>query len=347
MPSEKQRDRMAAASSPAGRYILFALAWLILICLLQYHFEHQCEERPVIRMGYMPVITNLAAPLLDEASRTAGNYRFRALKFSSFAEMADALRNGHLEAAFIIAPLAIVLRHDGEDVKVVYIGNRHESTLVTRRDLKIRKIEDLAGRTLAVPMRYSGHNLEARRLIDRKAISPPIRIVEMNPPDMASALASGGLDAYFVGEPFAAQTILSGDSEVLYYVEKLQPHFICNLLLVRQKMIAQNTAAVQALVSAAVRSGFWAQAHPDQAAAIASRYWNQDEETIHYALTTPANRIEYDRYLPDAGELQQLARLMVRYRLLDNGKITGLVDNRFAKAASRKNITDLESILRR
>jgi hypothetical protein len=40
-------------------------------------------------------------------------------------------------------------------------------------------------------------------------------IVEMNPPDMPSALAIGSLGAYFVGEPFAAQTIRSGKSKVL------------------------------------------------------------------------------------------------------------------------------------
>jgi NitT/TauT family transport system substrate-binding protein len=346
MPSDR-RSGNRLVIPPAARYIFFALAWLVLISLLQYHFEHLQEKRPVIRMGYMPVITNLAAPLLDEASRKAGDYRFRALKFSSFAGMADALRNGHIEAAFIIAPLAIVLRHDGEDVKVVYIGNRRESTLVTRRDLKIRRFEDLAGHTLAVPMRYSGHYLEARRLADEKGVSPPVKIVEMNPPDMASALASGGLDAYFVGEPFAAQTILAGDSEVLYYVEQLRPHFICNLLLVRKNLIDRDADAVRQLVSAAVRSGFWARAHPEEAARIASRYWNQDLKTILYALTTPPNRIEFDRGIPDPAELQQLADLMVRYRLLDDSNIKGLVDSRFAKEASRKKITDLQSILAR
>jgi len=342
MPSEK-----CLLKTPGWRYCLIALGWLIIISLLQYHFDYQHEERKVIRMGYMPVITNLAAALIDQASEDAGEYRFRAIKFSSFAEMAEALRNNHIDAAFIIAPLAIVLRQSGEDVKIVYIGNRHESTLVVRKGLHIKKIDDLSGRTLAVPMRYSGHYLEARRLADEKAVSPPVKIVEMNPPDMASALASGGLDAYFVGEPFAAQTILAGDSEVLYYVEQLRPHFICNLLLVRKNLIDRDADAVRQLVSAAVRSGFWARAHPKEAARIASHYWNQDPKTILYALTTPPNRIEFDRGIPDPAELQQLADLMVRYRLLDDSNIKGLVDSRFAKEASRKKITDLQSILAR
>ena len=60
-------------------------------------------------MGYMPVITNLASPLLDYATRDGDGVRFRALKFASFAEMAEALRNNQIQAAFMIAPLSIVL----------------------------------------------------------------------------------------------------------------------------------------------------------------------------------------------------------------------------------------------
>ena len=60
-------------------------------------------------MGYMPVISNLAAPILDYVTKDGDGVRFEAVKFSSFAEMAEALRNGHIQVAFIIAPLAIVL----------------------------------------------------------------------------------------------------------------------------------------------------------------------------------------------------------------------------------------------
>ena len=135
-------------------YALYVILQYIQRLLIQH------DQRQVVTMGYMPVITNLAAPLLDYASTdNAYPIRFRALKFASFAEMAEALRNNKIQAAFIIAPLSIVLRQQGEDVKVVYIGNRHESTMVVRKDLHAKTLAELSGRTIAVPMRYSGHNL--------------------------------------------------------------------------------------------------------------------------------------------------------------------------------------------
>jgi NitT/TauT family transport system substrate-binding protein len=336
-----------AGSSPltltAKLGILF-LFWLVFISWLHFRLNNRPVNQEVVRMGYMPVVTNLAAPLLDYVSRHGDGVHFEAVKFSSFAEMAEALRNDSIQAAFIIAPLAIVLRQQGVDVKVVLIGNRHESTLVARKTLNAKRLEDLAGRTIAVPMRYSGHNLCLLKMIEEKGLAGKIRVVEMNPPDMASALTSGALDAYFVGEPFAAQTVLSNDADVVAYVESLWPDFICNLVLVKNSWIDANPSVVQKLVEMAARSGLWAGRHPDKAARIASGYWNQSVELVNYAMTTPSGRVVYDRFIPKTAEIQTLADLMVHYNLAGQADITGLVDDRFAQAASIDGIDDLESI---
>jgi NitT/TauT family transport system substrate-binding protein len=335
-------------SSTGFRILCAALAWLAVICWLHYRLNSDHSVRTVIRMGYMPVITNLAAPLLDYASKDGDGLRFEALKFSSFAEMGESLRNGHIHAAFIIAPLSIVLHQQGAGIKLVYIGNRHESTLVYRKDLKVNSFADLAGRTLAVPMRYSGHNICARRLADEFGVTGSLlRIVEMNPPDMPPALATGALDAYFVGEPFAAKTVRSGDAKVLYYVEQVWPNFICNLLIVRQDLIETRPEWVKALVQSAARSGLWAQNHTAQAAEIVAKYWNQPADLVQYALSTPPNRIVYDRFVPKYDEMQFLADEMVKFKLLENSRIAGLIDDRFAQTADLTHIGDYRSIIKR
>ncbi|HDS16859.1 MAG TPA: hypothetical protein ENN66_09705 [Proteobacteria bacterium] len=345
MPCEKPTKRWLGAATAARTYIVIALGWLVIISLLHHQFNGEQEDRRIIRMGYMPVLSNLAAPLLDHASRKNGDYRFLAIKFASFAEIAEGLRNDHLDAAFIIAPLALVLRQQGEKVRIVCIGNRQESTLVTRVGSNIGRIEDLAGKTLAVPSRYSGHYLEMLHLMETRALNPAIQIVEMNPPDMASALTSAALDAYFVGEPFAAQTIRSGKARALLYVEELRPHFICNLVLVKQAWLEREPRVVQALVSGVARAGIWAGKHSAEAARIASRYWKQPPELIEYALSTPTTRIEFDRFTPDSAEIQALAELMTSHGLLEHSETTGLVADSFAQAVDLNNLSDCKSIL--
>lgn len=328
------------------RIALLAITWLVFISAMHYLLNTEHEKRIVVKMGYMPVITNLAAPLLDAASvDAASEVRFRAIKFASFAEMAEALRNGEIQAAFIIAPLSIVLNQQGEDVRIVYIGNRHESTFVVRKDLKVASIEDLAGHTVAVPMRFSGHNIETLKLIDDAGLNGSVRVVEMNPPDMASALTSGALDAYFVGEPFAAQTLKPGLSHLFFRVEEKWPGFICNLVLVKQSYIDRSPQVVQALVQGAARSGMWARDNLEEAARIASRYWGQPQPLVEYALKTPPGRIVFDRFTPRREEIQEIADLMVRFGLSKENTIDGLVEDRFARKADLSGIGDLGTIL--
>jgi NitT/TauT family transport system substrate-binding protein len=334
---------------------LFSVSWLLLISLAHYELNFIHGSQKTIYMGYMPVITNLAAPLLDHASKDNKEIRFNALKFASFAEMGEALRNKKIDAAFIIAPLSIVLRQQNEDIKIVYIGNRHESTLVTRTDLNIKFLSDLAGSKIAVPIRYSGHNISLRKLLEKRGLDDKIDVVEMNPPDMASALSAGALDAYFVGEPFAAQTLRSGESETLFYAEKENPYFICNLVIVRNEFIKEDPEAVRMLVHGAIRSGIWAEDNIEETIRIASDYWNQSPELVGYALTQPKryavneskNRTLYNHYIPLETEMQAMADDMVSLGLLENNNIEGLVDDHFAKSVNFDNLDkNITSILK-
>jgi len=346
MQSDAQKKNFLQRMPGTLRAGLIAIAWLVLISMLHYWVNRDSGGRPLVRMGYMPVITNLAAPLLDYASREGEGVRFSAVKFASFAEMGEALRNGNIEAAFIIAPLSIVLRQQGEDVKVVYIGNRHESTLVVRADLDATKIDDLTGRTVAVPMRFSGHNLSIRQLAEEHGLSGKIKVVEMNPPDMPAALISGALDAYYVGEPFAAKALQNGNAKSLFYVEDVWPNFICNVMLVKQSFIDAHPELVRKLVQGAARSGMWAKNNLSAAAEIAASYWNQSPELVKYALTNPSkDRVVFERFLPQPEELHHMAKLMVRYGLTQTDKIDGLVEDRFAKEASTLGIEGSETIL--
>lgn len=344
MPYDLSRLRQL---SMGWRIFAISVGWLIFISILHYSFSVERETRRVVRLGYMPVISNLAAPLLDYVSRNQGKVRFEAVKFSSFAELGNALRNDQIDAAFMIAPLSIVLRQQGEQVKVVYIGNRHESTLVARSDLNVTHLRDLAGKTLAVPIRYSGHYLSIHQLMEDQGLMGQIKVVEMNPPDMAAALAAGSLDAYYVGEPFAAKTLRGGIAKRVFYAEEVWPGFFSNLAVVKQQLIDKEPSIVQLLVEGAARTGVWIMHNHREAAQIASKYWNQPIDLVEYAMNTPENRIRYDLFMPKQEEMQLMADLMVRFHLTADNHIAGLVEDRFAKAAHLDGVTDIDSILRR
>ena len=328
------------------RILIGVIIWTIFISSMHYELNFDHGNVKTIKMGYMPVVTNMAVPLLDYASQNNNEIRFKALKFSSFAEMGESLRNGEIDVAFIIAPLSIVLRQQGEDIKIVYIGNRHESTFVTRKNLNIKTIEDLVGKTIAVPMRFSGHNLSVLELLDEHHLKGRINVVEMNPPDMASALMSGSLDAYYVGEPFAAQTLKNGNASLFSYAEDLWKDFICNVAIVRQDLIERDADTVKLLVEGAARSGLWAQKNTRQAVDIVSSYWNQSPDLVKYTLNQHNNRTVYNLFTPRDVEMQKMADIMKKHDLITSSDISGLVEDRFARAADTSNVTTIESIIK-
>jgi NitT/TauT family transport system substrate-binding protein len=339
------------ASSNAVRLGVAATVWLLSIGSLHRWRNGEADDVRIVRMGHMPVLSNLSCPILEEASQGA-DVRLSALKFSSFAEMGEAFRNHSIDAAFIIAPLPLVLRSQGVPAKIVYIGNRHESTLVARKELGLARgqFRLLAGRTVAVPLRFSGHALALRRLLRANRMEESaIRIVEMPPPDMAAALQNGSLDAYFVGEPFAARSVKAGLAGVVEYVEDGWPGFLCNVMIVHDDLIAREPELVRRLVHGAVRASLWAGRNRNQAVAIASRAWGQPNDLLSFAMDTPPGRIVFDRGVPKEAEVRELFDEMVRAGLIDAGKaavVPDVVDGSFARTATGEGLTaDVRSVL--
>ena len=331
--------------SVALRIIVIATGWLCLISVLHATLNGEKQGPRKVLMGYMPVVANLAAPIVDAMSKER-DVHFEALKFGSFAEMAEAFRSKHIQAAFIIAPLAIALYQQGVPLKVVYIGNRHESTLVMKDGRDPKDLGGLSDKTIAVPIRYSGHLLALKRYLRLKGLDPQsIRLVEVPPPDMHVALTTGSIDGYFVGEPFASKSLKSGDARRFLDVEAIWPKFICNLMIVRAELIADRPEWVQDVVAAAARSGLWAQTHIDEAVQLASRYWGQDPEIVRLAFTEPPGRIRFDLYMPVREELEEIGHEMQLAGLLQGHvDFTGMVDDRFARRVEPEEVQSLAGI---
>ena len=137
--------------------------------------------------------------------------------FQGFPEMKEALISNRVQAAFIVAPLAIALVAQGVPIKVVYLGHRYGSAVVVRKDGPIKTVADLRGRTIAIPSRFSDERLLTLRAMKVWGIKPSeIKMVEMAPPDVSGALAAHAIDAFAMGEPFPSQAEMGGFGRVLF-----------------------------------------------------------------------------------------------------------------------------------
>jgi NitT/TauT family transport system substrate-binding protein len=245
-----------------------------------------------------------------------GEGGFEPVRFNGWPELKEAFLSKYTDATFILAPMAMKLREEGVPIKIVYLGHRDGTAVMVHKDSGIYRVEDLRGKRVAVPNRFSNQRLLVyRSLRDRGMSFKDIELVELPPPDMPAALYAKAVDAVSSGEPFMGQTELDGYGRILWLTKDVWPGFISCVLAVREDVIANDRAKVQALVDGIAKSGLWLDKHMDhrmQAAQFVSKhYYNQDPRLLEFVLSKPPDRVKYTNLnvrRPDFEEIERLGR---------------------------------------
>jgi NitT/TauT family transport system substrate-binding protein len=251
------------------------------------------------RVGFLPVTCHLTCPVTHFINQSiSGDGMFDPVRFSGWPELKETFLANDLEATFILAPMAMALREQGVPIKIVYLGHRDGTTMMVRTDSTIYRIEDLRGRTIAVPNRFSNQRLIIYRALKERGMSiKDVTMVEMPPPDMPAALFSRSVDAIISGEPFMAQTEMDGYGRVLFMTKDVWPEFISCVLAVSEKTIETRRADVQSLVEGIAKSGKWldrSMNHRMEAADISGpQYYHQAPKLLRFVLSKPPDRVKY------------------------------------------------------
>lgn len=246
---------------------------------------------------------------------------FKSRKFSDFATVKESLIARRMDASFILAPLAMKLVADGVPIKIVYLGHRDGTTLMVGKDSNIRDFGDLRGKTIAIPNRFSNQNLLMHRMMKQWGMGfDSMKLVEVPPPEHPTSLQAGSVDAYIVGEPFAALSEMKGFGRPLYYTKDMWPNFISCVLVVRQELIDEQRPLVQELVDGIAKSGKWLDKAPDHrmdAAEIVGKYINlQDPALLKFVLSKPPDRVKYTNLGPLKKDFDEIMALAVEMGVL-------------------------------
>ena len=316
------------------RALLITLGVLALVTALHWKPWRVAAPQALaeLAVGYLPVTCHLTCPVTDYATKTTTtSTRFVSQLFADFPTVVEALKARKIDATFILAPLAMVLREQGVPIHIVYLGHRDGSTVIVQKHSTATSLRDLAGKTFARPSRFSNQYLVITKLMADQGMAPDsIKFVDMPPPDMPAALAAGAIDAYFVGEPYAAKAELAGTGRVLYYAKDIWPHFVSCVLVVRDELIAEHPDQVHDLVRGIAESGEWAERHRLDAARVAAPYFHQDQKLVEFVLTEPPDRVSYRQLTPTDEDLQQIMHYALAAGILHHPiELGDLVDRRF------------------
>jgi NitT/TauT family transport system substrate-binding protein len=332
-----------------SRIVTIGCGWLVLISALHAYLnvnwgavlnDYRPAAKRKITVAYIPVTCQLTCPVTDYISKLSDSGEiFLPRLFQGFPEIKEALISNRIQAAFIVAPLAIALRAQGVPIKVVYLGHRYGSAVVVKKNGPVKTFADMRGRTVAIPSRFSDERLLLFRAMKVYGIKPrEIKMVEMAPPDVAGALAAGAIDAYSMGEPFPSQAELGGYGRILFQAREYWPDYMSCILVVQQGLIDKRPDVVQELVDGIARSGLWLdQGKPerDDAADFVGRfYYNKKPALLRWALTKPMDRVMYTPLAPRKADFDLVRDLMIETGVLDKKIEFGdYADTRFSDGA--------------
>ena len=279
------------------------------------------SSKDTIKIAYLPITHALA--LFEEAEELKNNtgLNVELVKYGSWPELLDALNSGHVDGASVLIELAMKSAQEGIGIKAVALGHKDGNVIVASNNIK--SAADLKGKTFAIPHRQSSHNILLNDELASAGLTiDDVKVTELAPTEMPSALASGQIDAYCVAEPFGAKAVSLGVGHVLNYSEDLWKDSLCCALVLTDDFINKNKEKATKFVEAYKTAG--KNLTKDKAKEVAKEYLGQDEKVLDLSLQW----ISYDDLDITKDTYDTLVEKVKKYGLSDNPPAyDGFVEN--------------------
>ena len=256
--------------------------------------------------------------------------------------VASALKDGKVDAAFILAPTAMDLVKAGVDIKLIMFSHRSGSVLITNKKANIKTIDDFKGKVVIIPYQLSVHNMLLHKLCSEAGIEPgagkDVLLEVMAPSQMVEALQydeEGEIAGFIVAEPFASQSVTEGYGEEFSLSKDIWPEHPCCVLVARKEIVDKHPEALHELTNSLVKSGKFIESSPSTAARVGGTFLGQKTDVIKRVLTEPPDRITTANLFPVIDDLAKIQDYMHDKMGIMQDKIDleSFIDTKFAKEA--------------
>lgn len=302
--------------------------------LAPYIIRSKDEQDKVLKLAYLPIADHLVLPLtyLRQLGQPDG-LPLQPKRCNAWPQLLTLLENEQADGALILAPLAIKAHLDELPVKTIMAVHRNGSGLILHNS--IEGLDDIPGRVIAVPHRYSTHNVLLYKALQKNDI--PYGAVEVKwapPPLMPYFLQRGTLDGFVSAEPFPEVALDIGAGKMTFYSKDIMPNHMCCVLLMREETLVRAPEAVVRLVKSFVEINKQISQNPAQAAQDVAPFFGVAPAIMERVLTSPPDRITYDDLELRKDEFIDFGTAMMDMGLLEElPDVDSLVDGQYFEAA--------------
>jgi NitT/TauT family transport system substrate-binding protein len=258
-----------------------------------------------------------------------------------------AMREGKIDAACMLAPLAMEMYHMDKKTRLLLFTHKSGSVIIKNKRANIQTIEDFKGKTVLIPHFLSIHNLLFERLLSEKGLSVGVGpgkdvsfevVAPSEIPEIMEYDEKGSVGGFIVAEPYGSQVVMSGFGEEFALSKDIWPNHPCCLLVIKDELLQKSPEAVQELVTSLVASGQFIDANPTAAAEIGARFLGQEKAVVQHVLTEPKGRVTTNELMPNLTDLDTIQTIMTQRikAMSDKIDLEKFADLRFAQNAGAK-----------
>ena len=281
------------------------------------------------------------------------HFELETLCMSGWNHVQDALAKGTVDAACVLAPIAMDLFNFGVPIKLILLVHKGGSICVRSTQGEYKKpFQDFFKRkTFLIPHKMSVHHMLAHMFFSRIGVTPGMageKGVELNfeivaPIKMPEFLRSNP-DAcgFMVAEPLGTKAIASGIASLQFLSGQMWENHPCCVLAMRDDFSNPYVDAVYEFTEMMVKAGDFIEKHPETASEIAVDFLDPQKilglkvPVIKNVLKEEQGIKTGDLY-PSLEALDTMQRYMVEE--MEIGALIDLekfVDLRFAEAACKE-----------
>ncbi len=274
------------------------------------------------------------------------------------------LEKGVIDAAFVLAPIAMELFGYGTPIKLVLFAHKNGSIFVRNRLGNFREpySDFFRGKSFLIPHMMSIHHMLAHMFFKQIGLQPGVAgkgavdvAFEVVPPIAMPGFLSANPDTagFLVAEPIGTRAIAAGAADLQFLSGELWENHPCCVVAVRDEFIDRHRDAVYEFTELLVQAGRIVEQRPDNAAEIAVPFL---DPTKQLGLKVPILKnvlkekqgIKTGDLFPVIEDLDRIQRYM--HKEIGIGKLIDLekfVDTQFAQHAFKDSaISRRPSILR-